>query len=266
MSLQRLAMPGTRIFLTGAGISAESGIPTFRGGEGYWTVGSKDYHPQEMATHYAFTQMPAEVWAWYLYRRSVCHAAEPNGGHLALVELERLLGDDFLLVTQNVDGLHLRAGNSMERTYEVHGNIDFFRCSEQCTLERYRLGPGFESFAKGQKLSSEQEALLRCPRCQAWARPHVLWFDECYNEEDYRYHSSREAAGRALALVSIGTSGRTNLPVQMGFLAAQRGALLVDINPESNPFSQLAEQQGGRWLRKTGSLGLADILKAVTSG
>lgn len=266
MSLQRLALPGTRIFLTGAGISAESGIPTFRGAEGYWSVGAREYHPQELATHYAFTQMPEEVWAWYLYRRAVCRAAPPNAGHLALVEAERLLGDQFLLVTQNVDGLHLRAGNSPERTYEVHGNIDYYRCAESCSNERYALGDGFLPFARGQKLSPEQQALLRCPRCQAWGRPHVLWFDECYNEEDYRYDSSRAAAARAVALISVGTSGATNLPVQMGFIAAQRGAFLVDVNPEQNPFSQLAQQQGGRWLRESASTGLVEVVKAMQRG
>lgn len=266
MSLQRMSLPGLRIFSTGAGISAESGIPTFRGEEGYWTVGAKEYHPKELATHYAFSQMPEEVWAWYLYRRAVCRAAQPNAGHLALVEAEKLLGDQFLVVTQNVDGLHLRAGNTPGRTFEVHGNIDYFRCDENCTPEHYPLGEGFLPFEKGQKLSADQAARLRCPRCNAWVRPHVLWFDECYNEEHFRYDSSRTAAARAVALISVGTSGATNLPVQMGFIAAQRGAFLVDINPDQNPFSQLAEQQGGRWLRESASTGLEKVVKAMQSG
>lgn len=266
MSLLRLASPGLRIFLTGAGISAESGIPTFRGKEGYWTVGAQEYHPQELATHQAFTEMPYEVWAWYLYRRDVCRAAPPNAGHQALVQAERLLGDQFLLVTQNVDGLHLRAGNSPERTYEVHGNIDYFRCANSCTPERYPLGEGFLPFAKGQKVTPEQQALLVCPRCGGKARPHVLWFDECYDEEFYRFDSSRAAAAKAVALISVGTSGNTNLPVQMGFIAAQRGTFLVDINPDSNPFSQLAEQQGGRWLRESASTGLVQVMRAIQGG
>src|SRR5688500_3238942 len=92
---------GRVVVLTGAGISAESGIPTFRGKEGYWTVGSREYHPQELATHEAYAQMPLEVWAWYLYRRGVCRAAGPNAAHTSLVALERALGDRFALVTQN---------------------------------------------------------------------------------------------------------------------------------------------------------------------
>ena len=102
---------GRVVFLTGAGVSAESGIPTFRGQEGYWTVGSREYHPQEMATQASFTKMPRECWRWYLYRRGVCNAAQPNAGHEALVRAERALKDRFRLITQNVDGLHRRAGN-----------------------------------------------------------------------------------------------------------------------------------------------------------
>ena len=98
--------------LTGAGVSAESGIPTFRGREGYWTVGSTEYHPQEMATLQAFEAMPEEVWRWYLYRLGACREAQPNQAHRAIVRLEERLGDRFCLITQNVDGLHLRAGSS----------------------------------------------------------------------------------------------------------------------------------------------------------
>ncbi|MBT9584999.1 RNA polymerase subunit sigma [bacterium] len=263
MSLQRLRDPGMVVFLSGAGISAESGIPTFRGPEGYWTVGAREYHPQELATFHAFSQMPEEVWAWYLYRRSVCQAAQPNAGHSLLADLEQLLGERFLLVTQNVDGLHLRAGNSREKTYEVHGNIDYYRCAVNCCTEHWPLSQGFEDFAKGQKASAEQLAQLRCPRCQAWARPHVLWFDECYDEVTYRYESSRGAARQAVALVSVGTSGVTNLPLQMGRMVAGRGALLVDINPESNPFSQLAQESGGVWLRGKASQGLAQVMQVL---
>src|SRR5215207_6618704 len=127
-----LGRSGLIVFLTGAGISAESGIPTFRGKEGYWTVGSTEYHPQELATSTAFRRMPWAVWAWYLYRRRVCRAAAPNDAHRALVRAEASLGDRFLLITQNVDGLHRRAGSSAERTYEIHGNIELARCADAC--------------------------------------------------------------------------------------------------------------------------------------
>src|SRR5688572_10403206 len=128
--LARAASDGGRVVvLTGAGISAESGIPTFRGPEGYWRIGSVNWRPEQLATFAAFTAMPQAQWAWYLYRRGVCLAARPNAAHRALVDLERALGERFRLVTQNVDGLHLRAGSSTTRTLQIHGNLHFARCA-----------------------------------------------------------------------------------------------------------------------------------------
>merc|ERR1719504_19173 len=89
------------VVLTGAGISAESGIPTFRGADGFWTVGSENYRPQELATWEKFNEMPEELWKWYQYRWGICRKAKPNPGHYALVELEKLLQGDFILATQN---------------------------------------------------------------------------------------------------------------------------------------------------------------------
>jgi NAD-dependent deacetylase len=236
---------GPVVFLTGAGISAESGIPTFRGKEGYWKVGSRNYHPQEMATHAAYVQMPDEVWAWYLYRRSVCRGADPNSGHAAVAELEEKLGDRFVLITQNVDGLHLRAGNSLERTYQIHGNIDFMRCGEDCCTDLFEMPAGVPtSWDKGRAVSDAERDLLRCPRCNALSRPHVLWFDECYDEERFRFESSIQAAGSADLLVVVGTAGQTNLPLQVGMLVARRGAPMVVVNPEPNPFTEFASRSG----------------------
>ena len=259
--LPEKARHGLIVFLTGAGVSAESGIPTFRGPEGYWTIGSREYHPQKLATYGSFERMPAEVWAWYLYRRSICRAAAANPGHLALAALEDRLGERFVLVTQNVDGLHLRAGNTSERTYEIHGNVDYYRCAQECTPDRYPLGERFPDFGKQQQVALED--LPRCPACRGLGRPSVLWFDECYDEERYRYQSCRQAARQARVLISVGTSGQTNLPRQMADLAAARGAFLVDINPERNPFSDLAQRTGGEWLRGPASEGMERVLEAL---
>ena len=234
--------PGPVVFLTGAGISAESGIPTFRGKEGYWRVGSRNYQPQELATHAAFTAMPDEVWAWYLYRRSVCRAAEPNAAHDAVARLDAALEDRFVLVTQNVDGLHLRAGSPRERTYQIHGNIDFMRCAEGCTTELFAMPNDVDvEWPKGRALTGQERASLRCPRCHAPSRPHVLWFDESYDEPLFRFESTIDAATRASLLVVIGTAGQTNLPLQVGMLVARRGAPMVAVNPEPSPFTELAE-------------------------
>src|SRR5690349_5981910 len=128
------AARGRVVALTGAGISAESGIPTFRGEEGYWVVGSRNYMPQEMATREMFERRPDEVWRWYLYRFGVCRAAQPNAGHRALVDLERAIGDRFILVTQNIDGLHRRAGS--QRVFAIHGDAAYVRCAAECGLGR----------------------------------------------------------------------------------------------------------------------------------
>ena len=220
---------GPIVFLTGAGISAESGVPTFRGAEGYWRVGSRNYQPTEMATAEAFARMPEEVWRWYLFRRAVCHAAAPNPAHLALVALERRLGERFLLVTQNVDGLHLRAGSSPARTYQIHGNLDFCRCVRGCPPAVRPLPAVLPvDWAKERSLADAERAALRCNtatrrHCGDWLRPHVLWFDESYDEPLYRYRSAMRAAETAAALIVVGTSGATTLPARMCDIVAARG-------------------------------------------
>lgn len=243
-------MSASVVFLTGAGISAESGIPTFRGPEGYWKVGSTNYHPQELATLEAFRRMPDEVWAWYLWRRSVCRAAQPNAAHEALVALERKLAGDFLLVTQNVDGLHLRAGNTPERTFQIHGNVDFRRCAAACTAELHPLTLA-DAWDKERKLTAAEAKALACPRCGAITRPHVLWFDEYYDEEHFRFTSSLRAAETCRTLVVVGTSGATNLPAQMCAAAARNEARMIVIGPEPTPFSELALESGGEFLQGT---------------
>jgi len=228
--------------LTGAGISAESGIPTFRGPEGYWTVGSKVYQPQEMATWRMFTHDPEEVWKWYLYRLGVCLKAQPNDGHLALVELERQLKNRFTLITQNVDGLHLRAGNDPHRTFQIHGNIFFMRCSQACTDTLFPVPDELKPKQPGENLTSTDRRLVRCPQCNAYARPHVLWFDETYNETYFRYRSSLETAAHTRLLIIVGTSGATNLPNQIVWEVYRRGGTIIDINLEATPFTQLARK------------------------
>ena len=236
---------GLTLWLTGAGISAESGIPTFRGKEGYWRVGSHNYQPEEMATWRAFQEMPDEVWAWYLYRRGVCRGAEPNAAHRALVRAEQRSGNAFLLVTQNVDGLHLRAGNTLDRTFQIHGNIDFMRCSRECLPAPVPMPEGIdEAWEKGRPLTQHERDLLVCPSCGAPGRPHVLWFDESYDEANFKFQSSIEAARLASVVVVIGTTGATSLPMHIGTMASQRGVPMLVVNPEPNPFSAMVDRSG----------------------
>lgn len=251
---------GNITVLTGAGISAESGIPTFRGRDGYWTIGSTEYHPQEMATFQMFSRRPFDVWKWYLYRKTVCAQAAPNLGHRALVELENLFLDRFCLITQNVDGLHLRAGNTPERTYQIHGNINFMRCSQECQGETFPVPAKIPPKDKNSGISDEEKELLTCPRCGALSRPHVLWFDESYDEKFFRFESSIRRASETDLLLVIGTSGATNLPMQVGALAARKGAAIIDVNPETNPFSEMARSVSNGY-QYTGASG--EILPAI---
>lgn len=231
---------GPVVWLTGAGISAESGIPTFRGPEGYWRVGSKNYRPEELATFSAFEQMPKDVWAWYLYRRAVCRASAPNAAHHALVDAERALGDGFLLITQNVDGLHGRAGQSQERTFSIHGNVDWMRAVGGRTLER--VPEYFDEWTKEQTPSDKEMARLHVGG--APARPHVLWFDESYNEEHFRFESAQRAANSASALIIVGSQGTTNLPSMVAATCLQRGVPVVVVDPAEGRFTQAVQGRG----------------------
>ncbi len=253
--------PATRVtVLTGAGISAESGIPTFRGPEGYWTIGSNVYMPEDVATLAMFKQHPREVWEWYLYRLGVCLHARPNAGHHALAEMEKLLADRFTLITQNIDNLHIRAGNSLQRTFQIHGNIHFTRCSHACSAALQRLDRKLTLKRKQKQLTENDLRLLRCPYCDAWLRPHVLWFDECYDETHFRFESSIKIAAQTDLLIIVGTSGATALPNHVVSLARQYQSTIIDINPEENPFSASARSSPGGMFIKQASSGVLTAL------
>ncbi len=263
--LRHVLETGGRVtVLTGAGISAESGIPTFRGPEGYWTVGSEVYHPQQMATRAMFGRNPDAVWQWYLHRATVCHAAAPNAGHLALVALEQHLGDRFLLITQNVDGLHLRAGSLPERTYQIHGNVFFMRCAAECREDLIPLPAELIVRAKDKPLSPREAGRLVCPVCGGRSRPHVLWFDESYNEHHFRFQSALQAALATRLLIVVGTSGSTNLPNQVAWTVQRNGGTIFDVNIEANPFSQLARQtRDGAFFQTASSRFLPELIRRI---
>ena len=253
---------GRLTILTGAGISAESNIPTFRGPEGYWTIGSKEYQPQEMATYRMFRQKPEEVWKWYLYRVDVCKKAQPNPGHHALVEMETLFKDRFTLITQNVDNLHLRAGNTLDKTFQIHGNVFFMRCADECKKEVFSIPENLIGREKNQALTETDRQLLVCPYCGSRTRPHVLWFDEMYNEHYYRYHSALKVAGETDLLLVVGTSGATSLPNQVVWEVKNRNGIIIDINIEKNPFSIIAlNSRQGFFIKQPSGEILPDIVQ-----
>ena len=253
---------GHLTILTGAGISAESNIPTFRGPEGYWAIGSNEYQPQEMATYRMFRQKPEEVWKWYLYRIGVCSKAQPNPGHHALVEMETLFKDRFTLITQNVDNLHLRAGNSLLKTFQIHGNVFFMRCANECKREVFPIPKNLTGREKNDALTETDRQLLRCPYCGSRARPHVLWFDEMYNEHYYHYHSALKVAGETDLLLVVGTSGATSLPNQVVWEVKHRNGIIIDINIEKNFFSIIAlNSRQGFFIKHPSGEALPDIVQ-----
>lgn len=235
---------GNITILTGAGISVESGIPTFRGADGYWTVGSVNYQFQDIGTLEFFQHNPIESWRWFLFRKGVCNEAKPNLGHKAIVKLEKYFQDRFRLITQNVDNLHIVAGNSDKRTFQVHGNINKMRCSSECSHDLYDVPNEVQIKTRDHELTSEMEKRLTCPKCQAPTRPHVLWWDESYNEHYFRINSTRKWADNTDLLIIVGTSASANVSCTTMYQVKDRGKAIIDINPEYSPLGDIAKHSG----------------------
>ena len=238
------------VVVTGAGISAESGLPTFRGQDGYWVKGSKNYHPMELATNKAFLEEPEVVWEWYHYRRDLYKKTEPNQGHYAIAKLEQFFRENdrnFTLVTQNVDGLHVKAGSSKD-LFEIHGNLFFMRCYEGCTDNLLPIEDG-------------QTGVPICPNCQGKMRPHVLWFDEFYDEEFYKFKSVLNLGYDKMdALLLVGTTLQTNLPRKLFELSyfKEIPTIEVNVNPIGLKKYGVLELKG-----KSGDI-LPEIIKKIS--
>jgi NAD-dependent deacetylase len=204
--------------LTGAGISAESGIPTFRDAQtGLWAR----FRPEELATAEAFRRNPQLVWDWYAWRRGLVAGAAPNAAHRALARLQTLV-PELALVTQNVDGLHQRAGS--DAVVELHGNIHRSKC--------------FVEDAIVAAWPETTERPPRCPRCGAHLRPDVVWFGETLPPQAI---ARAEAAARECDLFfSIGTSAAVFPAAQLPRTALQGGATVVEINKDSTPLTGAA--------------------------
>ena len=204
--------------LTGAGISAESGVPTFRDAQaGLWAK----FKPEELATPQAFRRNPKMVWEWYDWRRKLVTQVQPNPGHLALVEMEQRV-PDFTLITQNVDGLHQRAGS--RRVIELHGNITRTKCFEEDLVVT--------------EWQETAEVPPRCPRCGGMLRPDVVWFGEMLPEPAIA--AAFEASRNCDLFFAIGTSAVVHPAASLPIEARRHGATLVEINPDETPLTELA--------------------------
>ena len=238
--VRRLRQARRVAVLTGAGISAESGVPTFRDSDGLW----QQFNPEELANIEAFLDNPALVQGWYAHRRQVVEEVRPNAGHEALAALERWVtarGGDFLLATQNVDGLHEQAGS--ERLVELHGSLRrsyCLRCHAEADATGTDGGP------------------LTCGSCGGLVRPDVVWFGEALPEEAIA--RATQAATLADVYLSVGTSAIVYPAAGLPQIARQSGAYVAEINPEPSDIAwRLDEQVRGR----AGDV-LPDLLAAVT--
>ena len=197
------------VVLTGAGISAESGVPTFRGAGGLW----RNHSAIDLATPEAFRRDSMLVWEWYVWRRGLIRDCEPNSGHYALVELEQRV-EHFTLITQNVDGLHTLAGS--KHLLELHGNIWRLRCTVCQAVREDRVHP--------------LELLPHCPQCGGLERPHIVWFGESLDPRVIE--SAAVAVADADVLLVIGTSGSVQPAASLAYSARQNGGYVAVINLE----------------------------------
>ncbi|MEF9477772.1 iron dicitrate transport regulator FecR [Chryseobacterium sp. 1B4] len=195
--------------------------------------GTKYHRPEEFGTLKYFRQETEEVWQYNLFWKKLIAEAQPNEGHLALAEIENLLGDRFKLITQNVDGLHQRAGT--QKVYEIHGNKQKVRCSKECS-EPIDFPENVKQKEYTEDLKPEDIDGLKCKKCGSWLRPHTLWFDESYNEKYYYFDTAYDIADHTDILFVIGTSGSTALPVSIVETVKIRARWIVLVNPESDTY------------------------------
>jgi NAD-dependent deacetylase len=204
--------------LTGAGISADSGVPTFRGADGLW----RNFRAEDLATPEAFERDPRLVWEWYNWRREVIATKKPNPAHTAVVEFERRCSQ-FWLITQNVDGLHRAAGSA--KLSEIHGNVWKVRCTACGAIEDNHDVP--------------ISILPSCRHCRGLLRPHIVWFGESLSAADLA--RCGEALRSCDVLLVVGTSGVVYPAAGFASAAKQGGAFVAEVNPDPTPQSEIVD-------------------------
>jgi NAD-dependent deacetylase len=222
------------LVITGAGVSAESGIPTFRGKGGYW----RNFDPAKLATPEAFARDPELVWQWYRERRERIRDAQPNAAHEAIAKLARR-ADEFLLVTQNVDDLHTRAGLPKTEMVQIHGDIFVTRCS-RCDFNRHDYPPSHSYGAAGEHDQGQEDVIPRCRKCHSLMRPGVVWFGEplpSRETERVENYLQRDPCG---VVIVAGTTATFGYIIDWALRASHQGGELIEVNLEESPLSRFA--------------------------
>jgi len=209
------------VAFTGAGVSAESGVPTFRDNNGLW----EGYDPMKVATPDGFNENPRMVWQFYHQRRLQARQVQPNPAHLALAELESIR-NNFLVITQNIDGLHQQAGS--KNVIELHGSLFKARCT--------KCNHHIDLSAAEQEILSDEPL---CPECKSLLRPDVVWFYEPLPEEEFS--AAMESADNCDFMFSIGTSAEVHPAASLIWQAKANGAVIVEINPKPTAASEIAD-------------------------
>jgi len=226
------------IAFTGAGISAESGIPTFRGSDGLW----RRFRAEELATPEAFARDPKKVWEWYKWRMGIIRKARPNPAHIALARMEAA-GILKAVVTQNVDGLHTLAGS--KNVIELHGNIWRIKCSNPACNFRSKLE------------EPPKEVPPRCPQCSSLLRPDVVWFGEPLPHNAWKKAVSE--AGRADLVIVVGTSGAVMPAALIPAIVKDRGGKIIEVNISESAITPIADV----FIKQRASEALPEIARAL---
>jgi NAD-dependent deacetylase len=215
--IEHLKAAKSVVFFSGAGISTESGIPTFRGKDGIWNT----FRPEELANFDAFIRNPQLVWEWYNYRKSIVHQSEPNPGHFAIVEMEKYF-ENVIVITQNVDNLHRRSGSKI--VYELHGNIERNFC-----IKCKKHYDGDLEFKDG---------IPKC-KCGGLIRPDIVWFGEFLPADQFQL--SEKAVRNCDVFFIVGTSAVVYPAASLVHIAKSNRAFLVEVNIEETEASSIAD-------------------------
>ena len=255
------------LVLTGAGVSAESGIPTFRGKDGYW----RNLDPTKLATPEAFARDPQLVWEWYRERRERIRNAQPNAAHEAIARLAHQT-EEFLLVTQNVDDLHARVGVAAEKMVQIHGDIFVTRCSH-CDFERHEYEQEQEHEEEGQDAAYGVREYVRafkaatcrrtpkCPECHAFVRPAVVWFGEQLPWNELQRVENFLDGGACDVVIVAGTTATFGYIGDWALRGSRDGIELIEVNPEETPLSRFAT----RLVREPAAIALPRIVDRLIS-